>query len=85
MISVQECDRFHDFFYPVLHKFFGYDGVFCPKRDSPCLKHGFYSDGVAVFWKKEKFRPVRQFAGVLDAGNPVCAVVLEHVHTAGEL
>eukprot|EP00518_Triparma_eleuthera_P020425 CAMPEP_0197562518 /NCGR_PEP_ID=MMETSP1320-20131121/27061_1 /TAXON_ID=91990 /ORGANISM="Bolidomonas sp., Strain RCC2347" /LENGTH=365 /DNA_ID=CAMNT_0043124257 /DNA_START=121 /DNA_END=1215 /DNA_ORIENTATION=+ len=54
ILTVQELDRFGDFFQPVLSKF-GYDGIFSPKADSPCLQFGFYSDGVAIFWKREKF------------------------------
>jgi len=54
ILTVQELDRFNDFFQPVLSKF-GYDGIYSPKADSPCLKFGFYSDGVAIFWKRDKF------------------------------
>ena len=29
-----------------------------PKRESPCLDYGYYSDGVAVMWKKGRFEKV---------------------------
>lgn len=44
---------------------FGYDGIFVPKRCSPCTKFGYYSDGCALFWKTKLFELVyeerRQF------------------------
>ena len=36
----------------------GYDGVYAPKRHSPCLEFGYHSDGVAILWKKSAFAPI---------------------------
>mmetsp|Transcript_15189 Transcript_15189/g.32960 ORF Transcript_15189/g.32960 Transcript_15189/m.32960 type:complete len:232 (-) Transcript_15189:139-834(-) len=32
-----------------------YEGVFQPKPYSPCIPLGFYSDGIALMWNREKF------------------------------
>ena len=31
-----------------------------PKKDSPCMDYGYYSDGVAIFWKTERFEKIGQ-------------------------
>lgn len=38
----------------------GYEGSFRPKTNSPCLRYGYYSDGVALFWKKSLFQPLSE-------------------------
>ena len=53
VVSLEEIDRI-DFFVPAM-KSFGYTGAFQPKADSPCTRFGYYSDGVAIFWKESKF------------------------------
>jgi len=35
-----------------------YRGVFQPKPNSPCVRWGWYSDGVALLWNADKFRTV---------------------------
>lgn len=57
ILTVQECDHFYDFFEPVLRAM-GYDGAFAPKARSPCLRFGYYSDGVAIFWKRQFFERI---------------------------
>ena len=54
VLAVEEMDHFDDFFLPALSHF-GYEGVFFPKLNSPCLKFGDsnYSDGCALFWKSD--------------------------------
>jgi len=54
LIGLQEVDRYHGFFAPVL-ALFGYQGIFMPKRRSPCVPKGWYSDGCSLFWKTETF------------------------------
>ena len=50
VVALEEVDHFDDFFEPAL-KPFGYLGVFAPKRLSPAREFGYYSDGVALFWR----------------------------------
>ena len=54
--GVPQVDRFPDFFRPVLESA-GYDGVFAPKGHAPGLTYGFYSDGTALFWRRDAFAP----------------------------
>ena len=54
--GVPQVDRFPDFFQPVLESA-GYDGVFGPKGHAPGLRYGFYSDGTALFWRRDAFAP----------------------------
>ena len=55
IITLQECDHFHDFFQPKLYEM-GYVGYFAPKPTSGCLDVSEYADGCALFVKKDKFR-----------------------------
>jgi len=64
---VQECDRFYDFFLPQLAAR-GYEGHFAPKHCAPGLRYGFYSDGVAIFFKKSVFEVESGGLGLV-AGN----------------
>ena len=57
IITVQECDHWEDFFHPVM-QIFGYTGCFKAKGDSPCLQFGFYSDGCAILYKKNVWKPI---------------------------
>lgn len=56
IVCLEEVDHFPDFFQPKL-KEVGFEGVFKPKPDSPCLKIEGNSgpDGCAIFYKTEKF------------------------------
>eukprot|EP00923_Selenidium_pygospionis_P060965 GHVN01107089.1.p1 GENE.GHVN01107089.1~~GHVN01107089.1.p1 ORF type:complete len:388 (+),score=53.21 GHVN01107089.1:178-1341(+) len=62
VVALEECDHFHQFFFPAL-QLYGYDGVFQPKLRSPCIAFGYFSDGVALFWKKNKLAPLSTFCG----------------------
>lgn len=57
ILTLQECDHFHDFFEPHLGSF-GYSGTFRPKSHAPSCVFGYYSDGVAIFWNSTLFRQV---------------------------
>ena len=57
ILTLQECDHFYDFFLPIL-QLFGYEGIFCSKALSPSCQFGYYSDGVALFWKSALFTQI---------------------------
>jgi len=61
VLCLEEVDHFDDFLLPAL-KNFGYEGIFQPKTDSPTLQFGDdkFSDGCAIFWKKEILKIVDQ-------------------------
>ncbi|GMH71407.1 hypothetical protein TrLO_g3882 [Triparma laevis f. longispina] len=54
IVALQEMDRYHDYFGPVLEHL-GYESKWSCKLDSPSLKFGYYSDGVCICWKKDRF------------------------------
>jgi nocturnin len=85
LLTVQECDHFPDFFQPALAAC-GYDGVFAPKARSPSLRFGYYSDGVAIFWRRglfERLPPGAEGEGPADehSSPPVAhvSVNLKHI------
>ena len=57
VITLQECDHFHDWFQPKLAAM-GYIGYFASKPTSGCLDVSNESDGCALFVKKDKFRVI---------------------------
>jgi len=59
IIALEEVDNYHSFFQPALHKL-GYDSIFIPKRFSPCVKFGYFSDGCALFWSRQKFKLIEE-------------------------
>ena len=67
ILTVQECDHFTDFFEPALESY-GYQGIFFPKKRSPCMRFGYFSDGVAIFWRREIFESLGSpiFPGIND-------------------
>ena len=83
VLTVQECDHFADFLLPALRTA-GYDGVYAPKRNSPCLEFGYHSDGVAILWKRSAFALVgteRRFFVEDDgseSGRPYLQALLQH-------
>ena len=83
VLTVQECDHFADFLLPALRTA-GYDGVYAPKRHSPCLEFGYHSDGVAILWKKSAFAPIgserRYFIedDGSESGRPYLLALLRH-------
>ena len=65
VVALEECDHFGDFFEPALAKL-GYAGAFVPKAASPSCHYGFYSDGVALFWKSNRL--AHWSAGIAPGG-----------------
>lgn len=57
VITLQECDHYHDLFQQEMHKI-GYTSLFAPKPASACLEVSNSSDGCAVFLKTDKVRVV---------------------------
>lgn len=55
VVTMQEVDHFENFFQPALAKF-GYAGIMQYKDDAPGCKFGYYSDGVAMFYKTKVLR-----------------------------
>ncbi|GAX21528.1 hypothetical protein FisN_6Hh418 [Fistulifera solaris] len=78
LLAVEEMDRFYGFFAPML-RLFGYHGAFCPKRQSPGVSMGWYSDGCALFWNQQVFEVISQRHHGYSVGNQVALhVVLRH-------
>jgi endonuclease/exonuclease/phosphatase family metal-dependent hydrolase len=59
LMALEEIDRYHGFFQPALHML-GYESLFLPKPDSPCIRMGWYSDGCCLFWKSDTFALVTE-------------------------
>ena len=55
IITLQECDHYHDFFQPKLDAL-GYCGYFVSKPTSACLDVSKRSDGCALFVKRDRLR-----------------------------
>lgn len=70
VIALEEVDHYHSFFHPVMSKF-GYEGIFVPKRNSPCIRLGYYSDGCALFWKSDVFELMQEQKRQYDKGGQV--------------
>lgn len=56
LVAMEEVDHFEDFWRPVMAAA-GFEGRWLVKRNSPCLRLGYHSDGTAVFWKTDMFEP----------------------------
>ncbi|XP_070553916.1 nocturnin-like [Ptychodera flava] len=56
IICLEEVDHYHDFYNPMLQSV-GYQGIFKPKPDSPCVYCVDHNgpDGCALFYKSDKF------------------------------
>ena len=83
VLTVQECDHFHDWFLPAL-QVFGYTGLFCPKSNSSSQLHGWYPDGVALFWKRQNVVLKDTYQGLVGTGNPVVLALLEVYEDNGD-
>ena len=80
IICMEEVDRFSGFFAPLLTRLFGYHSLFVPKIRSPGVRMGWYSDGCAVFWKRDQFRLKRKEKLEFKVGNQVMIIAtLQHV------
>ena len=71
IMALQEVDRYHGFFGPILCGIFGYSGLFLPKLYSPGIKLGWYSDGCAFLFKAEKFKLIQEKRIVYKSGSQV--------------
>lgn len=75
IVALQEVDDFHFFWCPLLvrddasnQSMHGaaaaavntYHGVLQPKPNSPCVRLGWYSDGVALLWNANKFCTIKR-------------------------
>lgn len=63
----------------------GYDSTFQPKKNSPCLQFGYYSDGVGILWKSDKWKlmgEAKNGSVVGDVKVPHCMVSLVPVEGA---
>ncbi|XP_065668384.1 nocturnin isoform X2 [Hydra vulgaris] len=87
VICLQEVDHFDDFFVPCLIPK-GYRGFFAPKLDSPCFNFPNNGpDGVALFYKSERFLLKDLVISYLNDGNgkerkqAILACVLEDIIT----
>ena len=54
ILAVEEMDRYHGFFEPLLRTL-NYEGIFLPKIRSPGISLGWYSDGCSLFFRSDKF------------------------------
>lgn len=81
ILALEEIDRFHGFFAPVL-KLFGYKGIFMPKAKSPGVTLGYYSDGCALFWKTSVFEVLSEERLQYKVGNQVIILAtLKHIQS----
>ena len=84
LIGLQEIDRFHGFFAPAL-QMFGYKGIFMPKKFSPCVRAGSYSDGCCLFWKTDKFDLVAKRRIDYRVGNQLCLLTTLRHRASGKI
>jgi endonuclease/exonuclease/phosphatase family metal-dependent hydrolase len=81
LVAMEEVDRHHGFFLPLL-RLFGYEGRFVPKTRAPGLFLGWYSDGCSLFWKKSAFTLISEQKREYSVGNQVYMIVtLRHIAT----
>lgn len=82
IMGLQEVDRYHGFFAPILCGYFGYEGRFLPKPCSPSMKLGWYSDGCALLYKKDTFQLLHETHLMYKVGSQVGLLAsLEHKKT----
>ena len=85
ILAMEEVDRFSGFFEPALAKF-GYEGLFISKTTAPGVELGWYSDGCALFWKKNVFRLVSEHRRSYRVGKQVFLIaVLRHRPTGRDI
>jgi len=81
LLCVEEIDRFYDFFQPALSRF-GYQGIFQPKPKAPGVKLGWYSDGCAIFFKKDVFELISYDQKEFRKGTQIYIVAtLKHLES----
>lgn len=89
IITVQEVDHYNDFFKPALEEF-GYSSIWAPKKGSPSLDFGYYSDGVGIFVKDDIFSTEQQIIKYFSngeglSGRPFVSVICKHRKTNRKL
>lgn len=78
VIAMEEVDRYRGFFRPLM-KQFGYDSIFVPKKNSPGVRMGWYSDGCVLAWKSCTFDLIHERSGDYTVGNQVFIITtLQH-------
>lgn len=75
VLALEEVDRYYGFFSPML-RIFGYEGVFIPKTRSPGVRMGWYSDGCALFWHRDKFELISERRVEYKVGSQVLLLAL---------
>jgi mRNA deadenylase 3'-5' endonuclease subunit Ccr4 len=75
LVTLQEVDHYDSFFAPWMREF-GYDGCFKARANSPCIPLGFFSDGCAIFWKRDVWKLLanKSEAGEYHGSNQVYLV-----------
>ena len=74
IIAIEEMDRYHGFFQPLL-KALNYEGIFTPKMRAPGIPLGWYSDGCCLFYRKDRFeRLVSQERLTYSVGTQVLII-----------
>ena len=85
ILALEEVDRYGGFLGPLLVQQFGYQGVFCPKVQSPGVRLGWYSDGCALLWHTGTFELMGRPQRIPYQGRgttQVCLLVtLQHLVT----
>ena len=84
LIGLQEVDRYYGFFEPVM-RMFGYDGIFMPKKLSPCVRTGSYSDGCSLFWKAKSFALISKRRVDYQLGNQLCILASLRHRASGKV
>lgn len=85
ILAMEEVDRFYGFFQPALAKM-GYEGTFAPKPNAPGISLGWYSDGCALFWKKDIFEKISFCKRSYGAGKQVYLIaILRHRPTGRDV
>lgn len=70
VIAMEEVDRYRGFFRPLMNQF-GYESIFVPKKNSPGVRMGWYSDGCVLAWKSCTFDLIHERSGDYTVGNQV--------------
>ncbi len=79
IIALEEVDRYYGFFQPMLN-LFQYDSIFFPKQNSPGSNQGWFSDGCALFWKREKFELIDKITKSYQVGKNQIYIILTLHH-----
>ena len=85
IIGLEEVDRYYGFFQPIM-TLFEYDSLFYPKPNSPGSKNGWFSDGCALFWKRDVFDLIQNETRKYQVGSQIyIVVVLRHKQSGRDI